>query len=134
MFRPNAMYLDEERCNHCELCHLIAPVIRDNPQRIPITSATLEAMATCPSGTIQWLEGKGEGMYQLDVRPLAPRERHALIFETFDALAPGEAFELLNDHNPKPLYSQLQAARSGQLSWEYLEEGPEVWRVRIGKV
>lgn len=73
-------------------------------------------------------------MKQLDVRPLIPLERHPKIFRTFDALAPGEAFELVNDHNPKPLYAQLQAARSGQLSWEYLEEGPEVWRVRIGKV
>lgn len=70
---------------------------------------------------------------KLDVRPLIPLERHALVFDTFDALAPGEAFEFLNDHNPKPLYSQLQAAHSGQLSWKYLEEGPEVWRVRIGR-
>jgi uncharacterized protein (DUF2249 family) len=70
---------------------------------------------------------------KLDVRPLIPLERHPKIFETFDALTPGEAFELVNDHHPEPLYTQLQAARSGQLSWTYLEEGPEVWRVRIGR-
>ena len=63
-------------------------------------------------------------MKQLDVRTIPPRQRHPLIFETFDALAPGEAFELVNDHDPKPLYYQLNAERPGLLAWEYLEQGP----------
>ncbi|WP_174583477.1 DUF2249 domain-containing protein [Candidatus Methylacidithermus pantelleriae] len=46
---------------------------------------------------------------------------------------PGEAFILLNDHDPKPLYYQFLHERQGQVTWEYLEEGPEVWRVLIGK-
>lgn len=69
----------------------------------------------------------------LDVRQIAPRERHPLIFATFDRLRPGEAFVLVNDHDPKPLYYQFSFERSGQFTWEYLEQGPEVWRVRIGK-
>ena len=69
----------------------------------------------------------------LDVRTIVPRERHPLIFRTFDALAAGEVFELVNDHDPKPLYYQLQAERAGSVDWQYLEEGPEVWRVRIGR-
>ena len=48
-------------------------------------------------------------------------------------LAPQESFELVNDHDPKPLYYQLEADYSGQFSWDYLEAGPEVWRVRIGR-
>lgn len=68
----------------------------------------------------------------LDVRTIIPRERHPLIFKTFDALQPGEAFELVNDHDPKPLYYHLQAERTG-LTWSYLEQGPEVWRVAIGR-
>lgn len=71
---------------------------------------------------------------QLDVRQLIPRERHPLIFEKFDALESGGGFELINDHDPKPLYYQMAAERPGHLDWEYLEEGPEVWRVRIGRV
>jgi uncharacterized protein (DUF2249 family) len=71
---------------------------------------------------------------QLDVRDLVPRERHPLIFRTFGALAAGEAFVLVNDHDPKPLYYQFQAESTGQFSWEYLEQGPDVWRVKIGKV
>ncbi|MDR7525880.1 MAG: DUF2249 domain-containing protein, partial [Armatimonadota bacterium] len=46
---------------------------------------------------------------------------------------PGEAFELVNDHDPKPLYYQFAAELPGQFTWQYLEQGPEVWRVRIGK-
>lgn len=72
-------------------------------------------------------------MTTIDVRPLIPRERHPLIFNTFDALAPGESFELVNDHDPKPLYYQLQAERPGQLEWSYLQKGPDVWRVQVGR-
>lgn len=69
----------------------------------------------------------------LDVRIIAPRERHPLIFEMFDALDPGAAFELVNDHDPKPLYYQFQAERPGVVEWTYLEQGPERWRVRIAR-
>jgi uncharacterized protein (DUF2249 family) len=69
----------------------------------------------------------------VDVREIMPRERHPLIFQTFDDLTAGEAFELVDDHDPKPLYYQFMAERQGQVGWNYLEEGPEVWRVRISK-
>lgn len=67
----------------------------------------------------------------LDVRTITPRERHPRIFQLFNSLEVGEAFELINDHDPKPLYYQFQAERPGQLDWQYLEQGPETWRVRI---
>lgn len=69
----------------------------------------------------------------LDVRSIAPRERHPRIFSLFDSLQPGQAFELVNDHDPKPLYYQFRAERNGQFGWDYLEHGPEVWRVQISR-
>jgi uncharacterized protein (DUF2249 family) len=69
----------------------------------------------------------------LDVRAEAPARRHDLIFETYTALAPGTGFILVNDHDPKPLYYQFAAEKAGEFSWDYLEQGPEVWRVRIGR-
>lgn len=69
----------------------------------------------------------------IDVRTIAPRERHPLIFSTFDTLLPGQALLLVNDHDPKPLFYQFQAESSGEFTWDYLERGPEVWRVRIGR-
>ncbi|HEX5156493.1 MAG TPA: DUF2249 domain-containing protein [Ktedonobacterales bacterium] len=69
----------------------------------------------------------------LEVRHLPPAQRHQVIFERFNALPVGGSFVLVNDHDPKPLYYQLVAEYQGQLLWQYLEEGPEVWRVRMGK-
>jgi uncharacterized protein (DUF2249 family) len=70
----------------------------------------------------------------VDVREIVPRDRHPLIFRTFDGLAPGAAFMLINDHDPKPLYYQFAIERRDQFAWEYLEQGPEVWQVRICKL
>ncbi len=70
----------------------------------------------------------------IDVRDITPRERHPLIFSTFSQLPAGGAMELVNDHDPKPLYYQLMAERAGQAEWEYLEDGPEVWQVRITRL
>ncbi len=69
----------------------------------------------------------------VDVRTLVPMYRHQRIFETFEALLPGENFLLVNDHDPKPLYYQFQAERADQFTWNYVEKGPEVWSVVIGK-
>ncbi|QWF22661.1 DUF2249 domain-containing protein [Nocardioides sp. LMS-CY] len=74
-----------------------------------------------------------QDLKQLDIRPHPPARRHELIFETYYALAPGEAFELVNDHDPKPLYYQFEAEHTGRFTWEPTEQGPEVWKVRIGR-
>ena len=70
---------------------------------------------------------------ELDVREVPHPRRHTLILDTFESLEPGQTFVLVNDHDPRPLYYQFQAERTGTFTWEYLEQGPEVWRVRIGK-
>ncbi len=69
----------------------------------------------------------------LDVRSLIPMERHRKIFETYDNLATGDSFVLVNDHDPKPLYYQFDAEHNGEFTWNYLEQGPETWRVEIGR-
>ena len=69
----------------------------------------------------------------LDVRALEPKERHKGIFDKYNALGPGEAFILVNDHEPKPLLYQFQAEHYGEFEWWPLESGPDVWRVQVGK-
>ncbi len=83
--------------------------------------------AGTPGAVVEVVDG------ELDVRPLAHAQRHEKIFATFDALRPGTAFVLVNDHDPKPLYYQFAAEHAGEFTWEYTESGPEVWRVRIGR-
>jgi uncharacterized protein (DUF2249 family) len=70
----------------------------------------------------------------VDVRTLVPAQRHAKIFELVNGLAPGASFVLVNDHDPKPLYYQLEAEYPQQFSWTYVESGPQVWQVEIGKL
>ncbi len=69
----------------------------------------------------------------LDVRTVPPGQRHALIFAALDRLAAGEAVTLVNDHDPIPLRYQLEATRGPACSWDYLEQGPTTWRVRIAR-
>lgn len=69
----------------------------------------------------------------LNVTELDPRIKHPTIFQWFDKLAPGEAFILHNDHDPKPLYYQMLNERGNVFHWEYLEEGPVWWKVRIAR-
>lgn len=71
---------------------------------------------------------------QLDIRPIPAPQKHPLIFQTFDELAVGETFQLINDHEPRPLFYQFQFEHPGQFEWAYEEQGPTVWRVNITKV
>lgn len=70
---------------------------------------------------------------KVDAREYEPRDKHNVIFNTFENLAKGEVMELTNDHDPRPLHYQMEAEYTDRYEWEYLEEGPEVWRVAIYK-
>lgn len=70
---------------------------------------------------------------RVDAREYPPRDKHPVIMDTFNALKPGEKMELINDHDPKPLHYQFIIEMPDQFEWEYLEKGPEVWRVAITK-
>jgi hemerythrin-like domain-containing protein len=70
----------------------------------------------------------------VDARVLPIPQKHPTIFRTFEGLGVGEAMLLVNDHDPKPLYYQFAAERTGQFEWRYLENGPEVWKVEIRRV
>lgn len=67
----------------------------------------------------------------VDVREIPHGRRHPRIFTRFGRLAPGESFVLVNNHDPKPLRREFEAAHPGGFSWEYVESGPEQWQVRI---
>ena len=70
----------------------------------------------------------------IDVRTLPPAQRHQKIFQLVNELAADRSFILVNDHDPKPLYYQLEAEYPKQFGWTYVESGPTVWRVEIAKL
>jgi regulator of cell morphogenesis and NO signaling len=77
--------------------------------------------------------GEKENKNILDATLLHPGIKHQTIFQRFDALKPGEIFTLHNDHDPRPLRFQLENLRGNVFSWEYLEQGPELFRIKITK-
>ncbi|MDQ2903521.1 MAG: DUF2249 domain-containing protein [Ktedonobacteraceae bacterium] len=70
----------------------------------------------------------------LDVRELAPRERHPRIFSILEAFKPGDILRLINDHDPSPLRYQLLAEYPGEFEWTPEVQGPEEWVILIQKV
>ena len=69
----------------------------------------------------------------LDVRTIPPVVRHATIFGILERLSPGDAFSIVNDHDPAPLRRQIDARYPGVYSWAYIVQGPEIWQVEIGR-
>lgn len=70
----------------------------------------------------------------LDVRPVAPKDRYERIMGAYEDLAPGDMLELTVDHDPQCMYYTLRATRGEEaFGFEYLENGPETWRVLVTK-
>lgn len=40
---------------------------------------------------------------------------------------------LINDTDPSHIFNELKEKRFGKFEWEYIEEGPEVWKVALAK-
>lgn len=70
----------------------------------------------------------------IDVQKISPSARHGLIFDNFDSLSEGESLIIVNDHDPKPLLRQFENTRPDQYKSEYLQSGPEVWKVKITRM
>lgn len=71
---------------------------------------------------------------ELDVRPLPKPDKHPRIFELFGALALGESFVLVNNHDPKHLRREFEKEHPSGFGWDYLDRGPAAWRIRISKL
>lgn len=71
----------------------------------------------------------------LDVRSVEPKDRFELIMGAYDELDDRQSLELTVDHDPKCMYYTLMATRGPTaFVFEYLEDGPETWRVRVRKL
>jgi len=82
-------------------------------------------------GSAATLQGNAR---ELDLRNVPRPERHPLVFANIDALAVGESFVLVNDHDPIPLSRQINDLRTGQVNWEYERREPGLFRIRITRV
>ncbi len=70
----------------------------------------------------------------LDVRPVEPKDRFERIMGAYERLGADQTLELTVDHDPKCMYYTLRATRGDDaFGFEYLEDGPERWRVHVTK-
>jgi uncharacterized protein (DUF2249 family)/iron-sulfur cluster repair protein YtfE (RIC family) len=68
---------------------------------------------------------------ELDARAVPHAIRHATIFGALDSVGAGGGMVLVAPHDPLPLLAQLEQRSPGLFSVDYLERGPEAWRIRF---
>ena len=68
---------------------------------------------------------------ELDARAVPHAIRHATIFGALDSVGAGGGMVLVAPHDPLPLLAQLEQRSPGLFSIDYLERGPEAWRIRF---
>lgn len=70
----------------------------------------------------------------LDARVIPHGVRHAAIFGALDSIAPGSALVLIAPHDPLPLLAQVNDRYGDTVSIDYLQRGPDDWRLRFERV
>ncbi|HVV43087.1 MAG TPA: DUF2249 domain-containing protein [Nitrobacter sp.] len=67
----------------------------------------------------------------IHVADIDPQHRHAILFRLFEHLAPDQSLQIVVDHDPRRLRTQLEAHFGARCGWSYLEHGPDLWRIRL---
>lgn len=70
---------------------------------------------------------------QLDTRGYEANDVNSVVLRTFSSLPVGEKIVLINDSDPIHAFKQLEETQFGKFEWEYIEEGPDVWKVSLAK-
>jgi uncharacterized protein (DUF2249 family) len=68
---------------------------------------------------------------ELDARSIPHAIRHATVFGALDTVGVGGGLVLLAPHDPRPLLHQIGDRWPGRFEVEYLERGPETWRLSL---
>jgi uncharacterized protein (DUF2249 family)/iron-sulfur cluster repair protein YtfE (RIC family) len=68
---------------------------------------------------------------ELDARAVPHAIRHATILGALDSIGSGSGLVLVAPHYPLPLLMQLEERSPGLFGIDYLERGPETWRLRF---
>lgn len=74
-----------------------------------------------------------ESLPELDVRPIPHAIRHAAILGVVDSLRTGTGFVLIAPHDPQPLLTQVKDRHGSGITVEYLQRGPEAWRMKLSR-
>lgn len=84
-----------------------------------------------PAGACGCGEHDSAAFPELDVQLIPHEIRHATIFGALGGLRPGRGLIIKATHDPKPLIAQLAEREPDAFSVEYVESGPEFWRIQF---
>lgn len=90
----------------------------------------MESLSLTPTGGCG-CHDTDTGLPELDARVIPHAIRHASVFGALDSLGTGAGLVLVAPHDPKPLLAQMEQRWPGTFSVEYVERGPEAWRLRL---
>lgn len=92
-------------------------------QEIPVT----EVSSSCGCAEEE------HGLPEIDARQIPHAIRHGAVIGAFGQVRPGQAMVLVAPHDPKPLLNQLNGLEGEALEISYLQEGPDAWKIRLGR-
>lgn len=90
-----------------------------------------DAQSSGCDGSCSCGEVDGTELPELDARSVPHAIRHATIFGALDSVRAGGGLVLVAPHDPLPLLRQLEGREPGAFAIDYLERGPEAWRLRF---
>lgn len=88
-----------------------------------------ETESGCAGHSCSCGEVDDPGYPEFDARGVPHAIRHATIFGALEAVRPGGGMVLIAPHDPIPLLSQIEERSPGVFEVDYLERGPEAWRL-----
>lgn len=106
----------------------LADIVDDNPDLIGDGDAPA-AEHVCECGVVD-----SPDLPELDARSVPHAIRHATIFGALDAVKPGGGMILVAPHDPLPLLDQLEQRSPGRFAIDYVERGPEAWRLQFVRI
>ncbi|WP_255556125.1 DUF2249 domain-containing protein [Tessaracoccus palaemonis] len=92
-----------------------------------MTDLNLLAQSTCGCGA------HDESLPELDARAIPHAIRHAAILGVVDSVRTGSGFVLIAPHDPQPLLTQIKDRHGSGITVEYLQRGPEAWRLKLSR-
>ena len=93
------------------------------------TVTNADAESGCGGHSCSCGEVDAPGFPELDARAVPHAIRHATVFGALDAVEAGGGLVLVAPHDPLPLLAQIERRAPGAFAVEYLERGPEAWRL-----
>lgn len=75
-----------------------------------------------------------EALPELDVQAIPHAVRHASIFGALESLRPAAGLIISATHDPVPLLMQVEQRHGDAFTAEYLDRGPERWRILFRRV